>query len=98
VHTDMVTVTGRAGWTSQTGAVGCCESYRRFEQAICNCERAEFGTARVAVSTAKVTGQTASDWADVEPAKLYHGVGLSDLDSGIADVMSPAYFGQPRQL
>jgi len=30
--------------------------------------------------------------------ELYHGVGQSDSDSGIAKVIPPAYFGQPRQL
>jgi len=35
---------------------------------------------------------------DVEPAKLYIGVGPSDLDSGIAEITQPAYFGQLNQL
>jgi len=35
---------------------------------------------------------------DVKPAKLYVGVGQFDLDSGIAEIMQPAYFGQPNQL
>jgi len=32
------------------------------------------------------------------PMKLYHGIGTSDQDSGIAEVMPPAYLGQHHQL
>jgi len=93
VHINTATVTRHAGWTSQTGAIGRRESNRCFKQAIHNYGHTRFDMAGVASSTDETTRQTASAWAHVEPAKLYHGVGLSDSDPGIAEVMPPAYFG-----
>jgi len=98
VHTDQATVSGCVGWISQTGAVGHHEPNGGFEKATCNGGRADVDLAWVAGSTAEVTRETFCIWADVEPAKLYAGVGQSDLDFSIADIMQPAYFGQENQL
>jgi len=98
VHTDQSMVSGHVGWTSQTGTIGRREPNGRFEQATHNDGRAEVDTAGVVGSIAEVSRRASSAWADVELAKLYAGVGQSNSDSGIAEVMQPAYFGQPNQL
>jgi len=98
VHINQALVSGRVGWTSETGAVGRREPNGRFEQATSNGRRTNVDTTGVASNTAEVIRQTSSIWADVEPAKFYPGVGQSDSYSGIAEVMPPAYFGQPNQL
>ena len=85
-------VNGRISWTSQTGTIGCTKPNRRFEQAIRNGRCADIDMAGIASSTAEVTRQTASTGASVKPTKLYSfGVGQSDSDSGITEVMPLAY-------
>ena len=98
VCADQATVSVCVGWTSQTGTVGCREPDGRYKQATCNGKRASVDKAQVAGSTVEVTSRTPSVWAGVELAKLYAGVGSSDLDSGIAEITQSVYFGQPNQL
>jgi len=98
VHTDQAMVSGCIIWISQTGAVGRHEPNRGSEQATCNGGCTDVDMAGVACSTAEVTRQISCIWADVEPAKLYAGVGQSDSDSSIVNIMERAYFKQPNQL
>jgi len=73
-------------------------THRRYERAIRNGGHADIDPVVVAGNAVPVTSGTPSVWVDVEPAKLYVGVKLSDSDSGIAELSRSAYLGQPSQL
>jgi len=92
VSADQATVSGRVGWTGEAIAIG----YR--ESCVPDGRCAGIDMVRVAGSNIDTASQTPSVWAGVELAKLYTGVGPSDLDAGIAGISQPAYLGQPIQL
>ena len=98
VRADQAMVRGRVSWTGQATAAGFRKSGGHPEQAVPDGRHTGIDMARVAGSNVDTASRTSSVWVGVELAKLYTGVGLSDLDSGIAGISQPAYLGQPIQL
>ena len=98
VHANQATVSGCIGWTGQASATGYRESGEHLERTVSDGRCTRVDAAGVAGSIIDTTGWTPSIWAGVEPAKLYTGVGPSDSDSGIAEVLRPAYYGQLTQM